>query len=549
MDGKAGETSGPPNQKGKNLPGHDIFCTPENSSFLSKVPYKTLDPTRREIRLLKVLPDSGSGFVECELLPSAPIAELRGKYLALSYCAGNARNTETILVNGAKCNVFANLCHALTCARHFWTTKPKDKAFMLWADQICINQADLPERSHQVGFMRDIYQNAQQTLICLSTSGTQGKGMETLVQARARSALLLEDNLFVIWEEIIESPWWNRAWVFQEFMASSHAVFMSAHHHIHWKDAQLVLEGFIGPGFAQHHLASRLDDYHSQIAGSMDEDKAYSLPDTRVSKTADKAWFMLRTKAEWKDTAAGLTFLLARSWGSKSSDKRDRIYALLGLADPGYAITPDYSVSNILCDVLTETTKNIILFENTLDILSVFTTPPLARRPGLPSWVLDWSLEDIAGPPNRKYLDTIEYTPRGEGPAIASFRKTTHPETHQETTVMEVKGFFVKDFTSRYYRENRVLRTPKSENLEVWTLCGSPCEFFLRRESYGYRIVRWINPYGHATRPENMSKDSVWNWATDADEASEPVVDIFLGASPTKPPSAETAEPRVVSIF
>ncbi|RSL46216.1 hypothetical protein CEP54_013958 [Fusarium duplospermum] len=180
MDGKEKESESPgPGQKDRSLPGHDIFCTPENSNFLSKTPYKTLDPTRREIRLLKVLPDSGSGLVECELLPSAPIAELRSKYSALSYCAGNPRNTEIILVNGVKCNVFANLCHALTCARHFWTTKPRDGDFLLWADQICINQADLSERSHQVGFMRDIYQNAQQTLICLSTTNTQGEGMKS----------------------------------------------------------------------------------------------------------------------------------------------------------------------------------------------------------------------------------------------------------------------------------------------------------------------------------------------------------------------------------
>lgn len=538
MEGHSGEPS-VPHQLDKSPPGHDIFCTPENNSFLSTTPYQALDPTRRDIRLLKVLPDSGSGLVECELLPSAPVAELRGKYLALSYCAGDPRNTEIILVNGVQCNVFANLCHALTCARHFWTTQPGDEDFLLWADQICINQADLSERSHQVGFMRDIYRSAQRTLICLSTSNTHGRGMKWLVELFNQGRNLadkgrmipgmdmqdvwcpteveFEQGVFAFWEEIIKSPWWSRAWVFQEFMVSANANFLSGHHHISWTKAWVAIRPYLGN--------ERRRDGEVLYGGLFFPPSGCTTGHTEAMELVDKARFMLKTKAEWKGTDS-LTLILARSRNSKASDDRDRVYALIGLADPGYGITPDYSADSTLCHVLTQTTRNIILFENNLCVLSVLDTSHLARRPGLPSWVVDWTREEALG--RTWHLETLKNSPRKNGQAIASFRETTHPETLQKTTVMEVTGLFVKEirYLDRPYYElpctkDAILKerggsvgpdgrgwTQVRNGYEAWYLCGSPCEFLLQRESYGHRIIRWMNTTRVGRRPKFQPQDS-----------------------------------------
>ena len=40
----------------------------------------------------------------------------------------------------------------------------------IWADAVCINQNDLEERSSQVSMMCDIYKDAQQCQIWLSTA-------------------------------------------------------------------------------------------------------------------------------------------------------------------------------------------------------------------------------------------------------------------------------------------------------------------------------------------------------------------------------------------
>ncbi|KAF5584836.1 heterokaryon incompatibility 6 OR allele [Fusarium pseudoanthophilum] len=223
-------------------PGHDVFCTPENSDFLSKVHYKDLSASDREIRLLKVLPTSASGFIECELLPSVKLADVHKQYLALSYCAGDALTV-----------------------RHYWETHTGHQDLFLWVDQICINQANLAERSHQVGFMRAIYESANQTLICLSVVETRGDGMRWLVELEGilgnrlvfRDTTPTEDwpytqplvspyefvteieermhqpefaDNWIKFCEVLNSPWWGRAWVFQEFMVSSRATFLYGPH-------------------------------------------------------------------------------------------------------------------------------------------------------------------------------------------------------------------------------------------------------------------------------------------------------------------------------
>lgn len=44
-----------------------------------------------------------------------------------------------------------------------------DEDILMWTDQICINQSNLRERSHQVEMMYDIYKTAQDVALCLDT--------------------------------------------------------------------------------------------------------------------------------------------------------------------------------------------------------------------------------------------------------------------------------------------------------------------------------------------------------------------------------------------
>lgn len=156
---------------------YDSFYSPDNASFYSQYAHNHLDKKRRQIRLLKVFQQKRwrkdylnrhshwiddckpePGFLDkyktlaCEVIDGVPLSVCTGQYLALSYAAGDPKDTNYILVNGCYFQAFSQLVHALECAVLYCERNDliKDGYCLLWADQICINQSDPEERGHQV---------------------------------------------------------------------------------------------------------------------------------------------------------------------------------------------------------------------------------------------------------------------------------------------------------------------------------------------------------------------------------------------------------------
>jgi len=156
-----------PSNEGDPIPPNDNLYSPANHDFYKHQPYHPLDRHVQEVRLLRVTKDV-DGSLLCTLTDGIPLAEARDTYTAISYCAGDP-NTRPLLVNGYHFNAFANLVHAIEEAYNHRTDRSVNKV-VLWANQMVINQSDATERSHQVGFMRAIYSNAQEVAVCLSTT-------------------------------------------------------------------------------------------------------------------------------------------------------------------------------------------------------------------------------------------------------------------------------------------------------------------------------------------------------------------------------------------
>ena len=91
-------------------------------------------------------------------------------FSAISYYAGDPRSTAEIIVNGFAFNAFKNLDSAIRDLASNWERDYPARELILWTDQICIDQSNAPERSHQVGFMREIYQQAEHVFVHLSVS-------------------------------------------------------------------------------------------------------------------------------------------------------------------------------------------------------------------------------------------------------------------------------------------------------------------------------------------------------------------------------------------
>jgi len=116
--------------------------------------YRQLSASRREIRLITILPSPNrSDPLACSLhvttLPSS------NPYRALSYVWGDLKTTTSLQVDGEQLQITPNLDVALRYIRD------PSELRMFWIDAVCINQADIQERSQQVLLMGDIFQGAQ----------------------------------------------------------------------------------------------------------------------------------------------------------------------------------------------------------------------------------------------------------------------------------------------------------------------------------------------------------------------------------------------------
>lgn len=132
---------------------------------------------KNEIRLIRLTKGSlSSDYYELEVqhfdLPTAP------PYLALSYVWGDPRKVETILVDDRKLDVTVNLYQALGHIAKLnlllrmgvmRVLQREYDSLFLWVDAICINQADLDEKSQQVPRMGAIYASAFTTLVWIGT--------------------------------------------------------------------------------------------------------------------------------------------------------------------------------------------------------------------------------------------------------------------------------------------------------------------------------------------------------------------------------------------
>lgn len=138
--------------------------------------YNYLDESRREIRLITLLPsEDDEGQIACWLETASLDDE--PEYAALSYVWGDPDDTTEILVNDVAFSATTNLASGLLHFRRYGLGLPgqEDVASLprLWVDAICIDQQDMAERNQQVALMGDIYTKASYVLTWLGLPGSR----------------------------------------------------------------------------------------------------------------------------------------------------------------------------------------------------------------------------------------------------------------------------------------------------------------------------------------------------------------------------------------
>jgi hypothetical protein len=124
--------------------------------------YKPLNTNTQAIRLLHLHPGVWEVDIRAVLQESS-IAEARDRYVTISCTWGHVDVVRQVSIscNGSSFFISENLFTALRRLRRI------DGSILVWADAICINQADILERTRQVALMGEIYSNSQETMIWL----------------------------------------------------------------------------------------------------------------------------------------------------------------------------------------------------------------------------------------------------------------------------------------------------------------------------------------------------------------------------------------------
>ncbi|KAI0415499.1 heterokaryon incompatibility protein-domain-containing protein [Xylaria grammica] len=351
---------------------------------LQKFEYAPLNEASGEIRLLTVKHDENlnrlSGKLSYCSLNEYP------RYIALSYTWGGQKATETIVLDGIPLSITPNLASAL---RSKAVLDASSTSTPVWADAICINQRDVKERSRQVLRMRRIYGQASTAVIWLGTESNNSRDafslIRYLISRECKEETLSEyignpnfENQWLALCHLLQRDWWSRVWIIQEAVVS-HLMLTCGDSIVDISNLDL--------------LVRELD----KIITLRQHNNINHNPDNRGIQRLKSLAFLRRW---WQNSCADtvpldLLTVLATSRSSFSSDRRDKLYGVLGLAGDSveHVPVPDYGIS--LQEVYGGLVKSFVSQNVNLDIICYAGSSK--ADPTLPSWVPDWS-DDACGP-------------------------------------------------------------------------------------------------------------------------------------------------------
>ena len=355
------------------------------------------------IRILIIAP----GSAEEDLRTRLVAVELDDKpaYEAISYTWGDPSDKTVLACNNTEVPIPWNLEKALRRLRH--SSRPRS----VWADSVCINQQDIPERGQQVSIMRNIYQNAERVLVWLgldqhdqaSTAFTaicsivrawRPKGDRVGFPGYASLLEPMDDNELAsvraavgqeAWEALralFETNYFRRFWIIQELALGGSAVVLWGDHHISW--------GLVGICAAWIMTSGWNFNYGAPLTAAYNAFLIYVLP------LANRSGISAFSKLD-------LSVVLGTTMGRfDSTDARDRIYALLGMSFAGnnpdhrLLLQPDYTKD--LRSVYTQAARCILEQDKHLRMLSAVQHTADGIDLSYPSWVPKWDQPFYAEP-------------------------------------------------------------------------------------------------------------------------------------------------------
>lgn len=350
------------------------------------------------MRLLYLIPGTSESRLQAVLnhVPS----NYSGMYQALSYVWGNDLRDKELVTPDGIIPVTTSLYKALLALRQ------TGQAVMVWADAVCINQADNNEKSQQIRLMPKIFQACQHVYAFVSEgSSAIDQALSMLMHVRFKAVIDTETVAYdhseqpfglqsipltwggnhlpplhsALWSSVkalFALPYFHRAWIVQEVVAAPNVQVICGEWVIDWTDLYGALESV---------------DRQVQIAEY--EEK---IGDLRASW---EPFTKLAVQREWETRQHRWTLLmlLEHFRHAESTLSRDRLFALVGLSSDGNEpdFEPDYNSS--FPDIVLKFARAFVRQGRGIQLLYRAGLCGPEEDVRFPSWVPDWTSKRPVG--------------------------------------------------------------------------------------------------------------------------------------------------------
>ena len=328
---------------------------------ISPYEYKPLIQLDNEFRLVELQPNH-SPHIKATIRHSSLLDP--PNYTALSYRWGDPRKCEYIEVDHFEVPISANLNEALHQLRSHGCE-------LLWVDQLCINQSSEEEKSSQILRIANIYQEARTVAVWLGPEeGGSAKVMQMLQWMRdsrrkhpQQPALPAISDLQSLRPELVKflrRDYWTRVWIIQEIVAGNRVKLFCGSLDAEWDDLYEIVMRLPEYWLRDHRLTS-----------------VRQLCESRLNRIEGKA--------------VGLLEQLCNSSSSKTSDPRDRVFAILGLCFDRANYLSEVKYGWFETELCMRMTKTAISSKRCLDIISIGPARKHHQSDyDLPSWCPDY---------------------------------------------------------------------------------------------------------------------------------------------------------------
>ena len=258
------------------------------------------------------------------------------------------------MVNGRSYLVTANLSNALQHLR-------RQSQRLIWIDALCINQSKYTERNEQVQLMRGIYTKAKGgVVVWLGSDSKYGKAIKFLEEAKAfhdpeawLASTIGCNEYGQCWFELsmlLKLDYWKRVWIIQELASARSISVLCGKNYIDWSTL-VAADSLFGP--EGQLMTSGQNEWYQYEGLSRSKNRFFRYADSAF-QVVDKLLVVRRFRRSpesFSKPAIGpkvldinrearrsplmklsLFELMCLHSTGKASDRRDKVYALVGLA-------------------------------------------------------------------------------------------------------------------------------------------------------------------------------------------------------------------------